>query len=94
VYTYIYIGNNHPNWTFRFFRGVGIPPTRKCSHHQPTAPSYHEVAVVGAGYIAVEMAGILHAMGSETHLFFRPSDGLPDGLPSGYVKIAIENGHL
>lgn len=30
-----------------------------------------QVAVVGAGYIAVEMAGILHALGSETHLFFR-----------------------
>ena len=22
-----YIGNNDPNWTFIFFRGVGIPPT-------------------------------------------------------------------
>ena len=33
-----------------------------------------QVAVVGAGYIAVEMAGILHAMGSETHLFYRPLD--------------------
>lgn len=30
-----------------------------------------KVAVIGAGYIAVEMAGILHALGSETHLFFR-----------------------
>ena len=30
-----------------------------------------EVAVIGAGYIAVEMAGILHALGSETHLYFR-----------------------
>lgn len=27
------------------------------------------VAVVGAGYIAVEIAGVLHALGSETHLF-------------------------
>lgn len=29
------------------------------------------VAVVGAGYIAVEMAGVLHALGSETHLVVR-----------------------
>lgn len=29
------------------------------------------VAVVGAGYIAVEVAGVLHALGSETHLFVR-----------------------
>lgn len=28
-------------------------------------------AVVGAGYIAVELAGVLHALGSETHLFVR-----------------------
>ncbi|MCJ1475246.1 Glutathione reductase [Lambiella insularis] len=30
-----------------------------------------KVAVVGAGYIAVEMAGMFHALGSETHLFIR-----------------------
>ncbi|MCG3463263.1 glutathione-disulfide reductase [Xenorhabdus bovienii] len=29
------------------------------------------VAVVGAGYIAVEIAGVLKALGSETHLFVR-----------------------
>ncbi len=29
------------------------------------------VAVVGGGYIAVEIAGMLHALGSETHLFVR-----------------------
>ncbi len=29
------------------------------------------VAVVGAGYIAVEFAGVFHALGSETHLFVR-----------------------
>ncbi|CAM3986012.1 Glutathione reductase [Vibrio aerogenes CECT 7868] len=29
------------------------------------------VAVIGAGYIAVEIAGVLHALGSETHLFCR-----------------------
>ncbi|WCE29680.1 glutathione-disulfide reductase [Vibrio sp. SCSIO 43137] len=29
------------------------------------------VAVVGAGYIAVEIAGVLHALGTETHLYVR-----------------------
>jgi glutathione reductase (NADPH) len=28
-------------------------------------------ALVGSGYIAVELAGVLHALGSETHLFVR-----------------------
>lgn len=31
----------------------------------------NRVAVVGAGYIAVEVAGVLNALGSETHLFVR-----------------------
>jgi glutathione reductase (NADPH) len=30
-----------------------------------------KVAVVGAGYIAVELAGVMHALGTETHLFVR-----------------------
>ncbi|RDL38037.1 Glutathione reductase [Venustampulla echinocandica] len=30
-----------------------------------------KVAIVGAGYIAVEFAGMLNALGSETHLFIR-----------------------
>ncbi|NLJ92782.1 MAG: glutathione-disulfide reductase, partial [Aeromonadales bacterium] len=29
------------------------------------------VAVVGAGYIAVELAGVMHSLGSETHLLVR-----------------------
>ena len=29
------------------------------------------VAVIGAGYVAVEIAGIVHALGAETHLFVR-----------------------
>ncbi|TNG97287.1 glutathione-disulfide reductase [Pasteurellaceae bacterium USgator11] len=29
------------------------------------------VAVVGAGYIAIELAGVLHSLGVETHLFVR-----------------------
>eukprot|EP00635_Sarcinochrysidales_sp_CCMP3193_P000598 CAMPEP_0118907848 /NCGR_PEP_ID=MMETSP1166-20130328/11113_1 /TAXON_ID=1104430 /ORGANISM="Chrysoreinhardia sp, Strain CCMP3193" /LENGTH=554 /DNA_ID=CAMNT_0006847225 /DNA_START=27 /DNA_END=1691 /DNA_ORIENTATION=+ len=39
-----------------------------------------KAAVVGAGYIAVEMAGILHALGSETHLFFRGDTVLRRGF--------------
>ena len=30
-----------------------------------------KVAVIGAGYIAVEMAGIFASLGSDTHLYFR-----------------------
>lgn len=39
-----------------FFALVGLPK---------------RTAVVGAGYIAVELAGVLHALGSATHLFVR-----------------------
>lgn len=34
------------------------------------------VAVIGAGYIAVEIAGVLHALGTETHLFCRKESPL------------------
>lgn len=34
------------------------------------------VAVVGAGYIAVEIAGVLNALGTETHLFVRKQSPL------------------
>lgn len=34
------------------------------------------VAVIGAGYIAVELAGVLHGLGSETHLFVRKESPL------------------
>lgn len=37
--------------------------------------------VVGAGYIALEFAGILHGMGVETHVMFRA-----DKLLRGYTK--------
>lgn len=30
-----------------------------------------KVAIIGSGYIGVELAGMLHALGSETHLFIR-----------------------
>ena len=37
------------------------------------------MAVLGAGYIAVEMAGIFHGLGSDTHLFFRGQTVRPRG---------------
>lgn len=36
----------------------------------------NRVAVVGAGYIAVELAGVLHSLGSETHLVVRKESPL------------------
>uniref|UniRef100_A0A7S3K5H0 Glutathione-disulfide reductase n=1 Tax=Aureoumbra lagunensis TaxID=44058 RepID=A0A7S3K5H0_9STRA len=45
-----------------------------------------KVAVIGAGYIAVEMAGILHALGSETHLFFRGDTVLRRGFDPFVVE--------
>ncbi|MDO6426005.1 glutathione-disulfide reductase [Thalassotalea sp. 1_MG-2023] len=36
------------------------------------------VAVIGAGYIAVELAGVLHALGSDTHLLVRKAKPLRD----------------
>ncbi len=35
-----------------------------------------KVVIVGAGYIAVELAGVLNALGSETHLVVRKTDPL------------------
>lgn len=40
------------------------------------------VAVVGAGYIAVELAGVLHTLGSETHLIARHNKVLRTFDPS------------
>lgn len=39
--------------------------------HQPK-----RVGVVGAGYIAVELCGVLQALGTETHLFTRHARSL------------------
>lgn len=54
------------------------------------------VAVVGAGYIAVEIAGVLNGLGSETHLAFRKETFLRDfdemmisGLTESYEKQGI-----
>lgn len=54
------------------------------------------VAVVGAGYIAVEIAGVLHGLGAKTHLAFRKETFLRDfdelvinGLTESYEKQGI-----
>lgn len=46
------------------------------------------VAVVGAGYIAVELAGVLHALGSDTHLLVRGE------RPLRYFDHALTDGLL
>ena len=49
-----------------------------------------KVALVGAGYIAVEMAGMFHALGSETHLFIRHDKFLRTFDPMIQEKIVAE----
>lgn len=49
-----------------------------------------KIAVVGAGYIAVEMAGMLHALGTETHLFIRHDKFLRTFDPMIQDKVTAE----
>jgi len=49
-----------------------------------------KVAVIGAGYIAVEMAGILNALGSETHLFFRGKTVMRHGFDPYIVETLMD----
>lgn len=49
-----------------------------------------KVAIVGAGYIAVEMAGIFHHLGSETHLFIRHDKVLRTFDPMIQSKVTEE----
>jgi glutathione reductase (NADPH) len=48
------------------------------------------VAIVGAGYIAVEFAGMFNALGTETHLFIRHDNFLRSFDPTIQEKLAIE----
>lgn len=53
------------------------------------------VAVLGAGYIAVELAGVLHGLGAQTHLAFRydrPLRGFDQILSDNLVEIYQEAG--
>jgi glutathione reductase (NADPH) len=47
--------------------------------------------VLGAGYIAVEMAGILHGLGTETHLCFRGETVLRRGFDTFVVETLMEH---
>ncbi|TWT16457.1 glutathione-disulfide reductase [Streptococcus sp. sy010] len=53
------------------------------------------VAVVGAGYIGVEVAGVLHALGSKTHLFVRqdrPLRSFDKDIVAQLVDLMVEDG--
>lgn len=53
------------------------------------------VAVIGAGYIAVEIAGVLHSLGSETHLAVRkerPIRNFDDMLSATLVELMAQEG--
>ena len=45
-----------------------------------------KAVVIGAGYIAVEMAGILHGLGTESHLAFRGKTVLRRGFDPFIVE--------
>lgn len=49
-----------------------------------------KVAIVGAGYIAVEFAGMFHALGTETHLFIRHDKFLRTFDPMIQDKVVAE----
>ncbi|KAI9789691.1 MAG: Glutathione reductase [Peltula sp. TS41687] len=53
-----------------------------------------KVAIVGAGYIAVEFAGMFHALGTETHLFIRHDTFLRNFDPMIQDTITQEYEHL
>ncbi len=53
------------------------------------------VAVIGAGYIAVELAGVFHELGSKTHLLVRkakPLRNFDDLMSDTLVEIMAEDG--
>jgi glutathione reductase (NADPH) len=53
------------------------------------------VVVVGAGYIAVELAGVMHSLGSETHLVVRkhaPLRNFDPMLSNTLVELMAEDG--
>jgi len=50
-----------------------------------------KVVVVGAGYIAVELAGVLNSLGSETHLVVRKGKALRDFDPDISDQLDTEN---
>jgi len=49
-----------------------------------------KAALVGAGYIAIEMAGMFHSLGTETHLFIRHDTFLRTFDPMVQEKVTAE----
>ena len=73
-----------------------LPPVEG-AEHGITSDGFFEleqqpkkVAVVGAGYIAVEMAGMFNALGTETHLFIRNDTFLRTFDPMVQEKVTAE----
>jgi len=65
-----------------------IPSGEGVAEHSITSDGFFEleslpktVGVVGAGYIAVELSGMLHSLGAETHLIVRKQCALRDFDP-------------
>lgn len=74
-----------------------IPGGIEGAEHGITSDGFFElpkqpkkVAVVGGGYIAVEMAGMFHALGTETHLFIRHDKFLRTFDPLIQDKVVAE----
>lgn len=80
-----------------------VPPGEGVAEYSITSDGFFEledipkvVAVVGAGYIAVELAGVLNSLGAETHLILRYGKALrefdpdiSDALDSEMVRQGI-----
>lgn len=65
-----------------------FPPGEGITEHCITSDGFFDLTelpsvavIVGAGYIAVELAGVLNALGSEVHLVVRDSNALRDFDP-------------
>lgn len=74
-----------------------IPENIPGSEHGITSDGFFEltkqpkkVALVGAGYIAVELAGMFNALGTETHLFIRHDTFLRNFDPMVQEKLTEE----
>ena len=80
-------GTNHPNWLI--FRGVGQPPTRYNGERSPPKwPEKTSFQLETLLFVPCLAAPWIFGCGSGFNW------ALEQWIPSGYVKIAIENGHL
>jgi glutathione reductase (NADPH) len=49
-----------------------------------------KVAIIGAGYVGVELAGIFHGLGSDAHLFYRGEKVLRPSFDPFIIDILME----